>query len=601
MTQPTAPTGFLAQLYRLVPALGLLRHYRASDARADTLAGLTVATVAVPQAVAYAMVAGLPAEYGLYTAIVMTAIGSLFASSRQLINGPTNAISIAVFSVVAGVADPELRVQAVILLTLMVGVIQMLIWALRMGDLTRYISHSVIIGFTLGAGALIVLDQLKNLLGLTSVGDVHDHFLYRFWRTLSEGGGIHTETFAVGLGAAVLLIVLRSLKERLGWRFLPDLFLVVLISALAVAWFDLAEKGVKVVGAVPASLPSFETPVFNASFITDMASGALAIAVLGLLEAIAMAKAIASQTGHKLDINQQCLSEGLANTAGSFFQCIPGSGSLTRSAINHQAGAVTQWSGVIAAVAVGAIMLALASYAQYVPRSALAGILIVTAWKMIHWKTVAYHLRATRFDAAIVGVTAFSAVAISVEFCILIGILMSFMLTVPRAGRMRRTEFVVSPEGTIHERLPEDQPCSRIHIYGLEGELFFGAATALESHFEAIERRLGEDTRVIVLRMKRLRNPDAVGLSVVQAFLERMKARGVKVLLCGVRAHMYDTMLRAGLGHLFGTKDVFLEQPVRETSTMLAIRHAYELIGETCPNCPRKDMAARERPFYYTV
>ena len=601
MNKAVAATDFLAKLYKVIPALELLRHYRPSDARADVLAGLTVATVAVPQAVAYAMVAGLPAEYGLYTAIVMTAIGSLFASSRQLINGPTNAISIAVFSVVAGIADPDLKVEAVILLTLMVGAIQLLIWALRMGDLTRYISHSVIIGFTLGAAALIVLDQLKNLLGLQAVGGVHDHFLYRFWRTLTEGGSVHVETLALGVGAALLLLALRGLKERMDWRYLPDLFLVVLVSALAVAWFDLAEKGVKVVGAIPASLPDFQVPTVDAGFVADMATGALAIAVLGLLEAIAMAKAIAAQTGHKLDINQQCLSEGLANTVGSFFQCIPGSGSLTRSAINHQAGALTQWSGVIAAVAVALIMLAVASYAQYVPRSALAGILIVTAWKMIHWKTVAYHLRATRFDAAIVGVTAFSAVAISVEFCILIGILMSFMLTVPRAGRMRRTEFVVSPEGTIHERLPEDQPCSRIHIYGLEGELFFGAATALENHFAHIEQHLDETTRVVVLRLKRLRNPDAVGLHVLEEFLKRMKQRKVQVLLCGVRVPMYETMLRAGMGPLFGTKDVFLEQPVRETSTMLAVRHAYELIGDTCANCPRQDMSARERPFYYTV
>lgn len=601
MSEPADSPSLAARIYQLAPAFGLLRNYRARDARADVIAGITVATVAVPQAVAYALVAGVPAEYGLYTAIVMTFIGAIFASSRQLINGPTNAISIAVLSVVAGVADPELRAQAVILLAFMVGAVQLLITVLRMGDLTRYISHSVIIGFTLGAGALIVLDQLKNLLGLKTMGDVHDHFLSRFWRTLTEGGDVHGPTLVVGVGAMVLLLALRAVKVRLGWRFLPDLFIVVVVSAVVVAWFGLADDGVKVVGAIPAAFPDVQAPHFDIALMRDMATGALAIAVLGLLEAIAMAKALAAQTKEKLDINQQCLSEGLANVVGSFYQCIPGSGSLTRSAINQQAGAVTQWSGVVAAVAVAAIMMALASYAKYIPRSALAGILIITAWKMIDWKAVAYHLRATRFDAAIVGVTAISAVAISVEFCVLIGILMSFMLTVPRAGRMRRTEFVVSAEGSIHERIPEDKPCSKILIFGFEGELFFGAATALEHHFDYIESRLTDDTRVVVLRMKRLRNPDAPGLAVVEEFLRRMQQRQVHVLLCGVRVHMYDTMVRAGLGPLFGTKDVFLEQPVRETSTMLAIKHAYELIGETCVDCPRKEMSARERPFYYTV
>ena len=601
MTNSMTNTGLLARIYRVIPALELLRNYRVGDARADLIAGVTVATVAVPQAVAYALVAGVPPEIGLYTAIVMTIVGAIFASSRHLINGPTNAISIAVLSVVAFIEDPALRVQAVILLAFMIGAIQLLIAVFRMGDLTRYISHSVIVGFTLGAGALIALDQLKNIFGFKSMGGAHDHFLSRFWQTMTNGGPIHMETLAVGVGSALLLLALKGLKGRSGWRFLPDLFIVVVVSSVAVAWLGLAEQGVKVVGAIPATLPSFDAPTFDPGLMRDMATGALAIAVLGLLEAIAMAKAIAAQTRDKLDINQQCLSEGLANIAGSFYQCMPGSGSLTRSAINHQAGAVTQWSGVVAAVAVALIMLMLASYAKYIPRSALAGILVVTAWKMIDWHALKYHLRATRFDAAIVGVTAFSAVAISIEFCILIGIFMSFMLTVPRAGRMRRTEFVVSPEGSIRERLPEDTPCKKILIFGFEGELFFGAATFLEHHFAHIEGRITDDTRVLVLRMKRMRNPDAVGLSVIEHFLKRMQQRNVHVLLCGVRVQMFDTMKRAGMEPLFGKDDVFLEQPVRETSTMLAIKHAYALIGETCPDCPRKDMAAGDRSFYYTA
>src|SRR5262249_17900676 len=159
-----------------------------------------------------------------------------------------------------------------------------------------------------------------------------------------------------------------------------------------------------------------------------------------LLEAIAMAKAIAAQTGQKLDINQQCLSEGLANLTGSFFQCFPGSGSLTRSAINQQAGAVTQWSGVIAAVAVAVIMLGFGHYASSIPKSALAGILIISAWRMVDRAQLRYHWRASRFDRWIVLATAVSAVAISVEFCILIGVMMSFVLTVQRAARLHLTE-----------------------------------------------------------------------------------------------------------------------------------------------------------------
>ena len=233
-------------------------------------------------------------------------------------------------------------------------------------------------------------------------------------------------------------------------------------------------------------------------------------------------------------MNQQCLSEALANLTGSFFQCMPGSGSLTRSAINQQAGAVSQWSGVISAAGVALTMLAFAPYARFIPRAALAGILMVTAWNMVEWRSLSYHLRTARFDAAIVSATALAAVGISIEFCVLIGVLMSFLLTVPRAGQMLITEFSLTG-GALHERLPEDPPCPRILVFGLEGEMFFGATAALEAHFATIEERIAPDTRVLVLRLKRARNPDAVGLTLLEDFVDRVKARGVHVLMCGVR------------------------------------------------------------------
>ena len=586
-------------LYRVVPAFDALRRYTTSDLRADVLSGLTVAAVAVPQAMAYAMVAGVPVEYGLYTAIVMTAVGALFDSSRQLINGPTNAISIAVLSVVGSVPTLDERVQAAVVLALMVGLIQLAITLLRLGDLTRYISHSVIVGFTLGASGLLVLDQTKNLFGFNAVGDVHDHFVYRFWRTIA-GGEIQTETLCVGLATIALVIVLRWLKPRLGLRLLPDLLLTVIVMAGSVAWLGLDARGVAVVGEIPAKLPSFQVPLIDAGQMSEFATGALAIAVLGLLEAVAMAKAIAAHTRQKLDMNQQCLSEGLANFAGSFFQCIPGSGSLTRSAINQQAGAATQWSGVIAAAAVAVIVLAFAPYARFIPRAALAGILMVSAWKMIDWPALRYHFRATRFDAVIVGVTAFSAIAISVEFCVLIGVFMSFLLTVPRAGRMLLTEFVITPEGEIHERLPDDALCNRMLIFGLEGEMFFGASAALERHFARIERQIDEHTRVVVLRLKRAHNPDAVGLKLLEDFVDRVRARDVRILLCGVRESFAEKIERTGLAARIGDP-VFREERVRLTSTLMAVRRAYELISDRCPACPRRGGGGPDRALYYAI
>lgn len=569
-----------------IPALEMLRRYSASDARADTLAGLSVAAVAVPQAMAYALIVGLPPEVGLCTAIVMTAVGALFDSSRQLINGPTNAISIALLSAVGAVADPDLKLQAVVLMAFMIGSIQLGISLLRMGDLTRYISHSVIVGFTAGASLLLVLDQLKNLLGQRAVGDPHDHFLVRVYHSLTAGGDVHQPTLYIGLASIALVVALRWLKRRLSLALLPDLLLVVLIMAGFSAWYDFAAMGVKVVGTIPAILPRPQMPRLDAALMEELATPALAIALLGLLEAISMAKAIAAVTRQKLDLNQQCLSEGLANLAGSFFSCMPGSGSLTRSAINQQAGGRTQWSGVVSAIAVGIIMMAFAPYAAFIPRSTLAGLLIVTATGMINFHDLRFHLRVTRYDAIIVTVTAVSAFAISIEFCILIGTFLSFMLAVPRAGNMHMTEFIPGENGIVHERLPEDHPCPRIRIYGFEGEFFFGAGTNIERHMERIEEQINGHTQVVVLRLKRARNPDAVGMAQLLGLYERLSARGIRVLLCGVRPQMRWVMQRCGITAKIGAANIFLEQNIRQTSTMQAMRHACTLTRSSCGSCP---------------
>jgi SulP family sulfate permease len=577
-----------------------LRTYTLHTFRVDLVAGLTVAAVAVPQAMAYALVAGLDPKYGLYTAIVMTVVGALFDSSKQLINGPTNAISIALLSALVVVPEPD-RTVAAILMALLVGLAQTAITLLRLGDLTRFISHAVIVGFTAGAGVLLVLDQFKNLLGFTPRGDPHDHFLKRFWQTLSENREFHPWTAALGLGTILLVLLLRWVNVRWCRRLLPELLLAVIGMAALVWACGLREMGVPVVGEIPQQLPSFKVPTFDWLIVQKLSGSALAIGLLGLLEAIAMAKAIAAQTGQKLDINQQCLSEGMANIAGSFFQCFPGSGSLTRSAINQQAGGLTQWSGVICAGAVAGTVLLFAPLAFYIPRAALAGILVLSAWRMVDRRQLVYHLRATRYDAVIVLATAISAVAVSVEFCILIGVFLSFILFVPRVTRVRVDELILTPQRLVRERVPNDPPCGRILIFNLEGELFFGSGPALEEAFEVIERRAHEDIRVVVLRVKHARNPDGVCLGLLGDFIKRLEGRGITVLLCGVRPGMAKGLRNTGLATHLGYRRIFYETTAAWSSTLDAIRYAYELIGtEYCSICPRR-AESPDTPLYYMI
>jgi SulP family sulfate permease len=596
--------GVVGRLFRYVPALNSLRRYSWQALTGDLTAGLTVATVAVPQSMAYAILAGLPPQHGLYTAIVMTAVGALLDSSRQLINGPTNAISIALLSALVVVPEQE-RIAAAVVLGFLVGAMQVGIALLRLGDLTRYVSHSVIVGFTVGAGTLLVLDQMKNFLGLEARGSPEDHFLKRFFLSLT--GSIHWPTFLIGVGTVVVVLAVRqfnNLRKARGARFpIPQHLVAVALMGGLVWAFSLDEHGVKIVGKIPRSLPHFQLPGLKWDQVRLLAGNVFAIAVLGLLEAIAMAKSIAARTGQKLDINQQCLSEGAANLAGSFFQCFPGSGSLTRSAVNQQAGAVSQWSGVFAGLTVAAMVLLFADLAQYIPRAALAGLLMLAAFRMVDGKQLVFHLRATRLDAGVVLATALAAVFVSVEFCIVIGVFLSFVLYVPRAAQVRLTQLVQTPEDRFRERHPGEAARGRILVYSLEGELFFGAEPEIEKHLEAVDQAARGDVRTVILVLKRARNPDAAFLSLLKSFHRTLQKRGVTLHLCGVDPELGKAFTNTGLDIAIGQLGLVCDRLDRDRGTLDDVRSAFHLLGNgLCTACPlRQERGGPVPPSDYVL
>jgi SulP family sulfate permease len=604
-----AESGLSRRLFKHVPALDSLRHYSWSALGGDLSAGLTVATVALPQAMAYAILAGVPPQYGLYTAIVMTTVGALLDSSKLLINGPTNAISIAVLSALGMVPDDR-KIAAVVVLTFLVGSIQLGIALLHLGDLTRYVSHSVIVGFTLGAGTLIFLDQSRNLLGLGARGSADDHFLKRLWLSLTTGNGIHWITLAVGVGTIVIVLLVRRFNDYCrarGARFpIPQHLAGVVFMSILVWAFDLHERhGVEIVGAIPPSLPRFALPDLRWDDVRHLAGNAFAIAVLGLLEAVAMAKAIAGRTGQHLDINQQCLSEGAANMVGSFFQCMPGSGSLTRSSINQQAGAVSQWSGVFSAIAVAITVLLAAPLARYIPRSALAGLLLLAAFRLVDRKQLVFHLRATRFDAGVVLATALAAVVISVEFCIIIGVFLSFVLYMPKAAQVRLVEFTRLANHGFRERQAGDLRCDRLHMYALEGDLFFGVEPELEKHFAAIDEHSQADVRAVILILKRTRNPDAAFLGLLQELHARLTSHDVALVLAAVQSDLHKALAATGLDVKIGPDKIFPEPTHNASATNAAIDFAYGRIGDDlCASCPRRrDKASppADEPIVYEI
>jgi sulfate permease, SulP family len=426
--------------------------YSLGTGRRDLVAGLTVAAVALPQGIAYALIAGVDPKFGVYSAIVVTAIASVFGSSAHLINGPTSAISLLVFSSLAFI-DPENRTvlfESLFVLGVLVGVIQILIAVFKLGDLTRYISESVIIGFMLAAAFLLAIGQIGNALGVKDKGNGNMQVLHRLYLTLFHGDHINYRAVILSVTAVVVAVVARRLVQRFGWPQLDLLTVLVVASLIAffAGWSIPGADGksaVSVAAKVPQSLPTPHIPTIDLGTIAQLSQGALAIAFIGLIEALSIAKAIAHQSQQKIDYNRQILAEGLANLVGGFFQSLPGSGSLSRSAINFQAGAATRFSGIVAAAAVAVALLLFAPLLHYIPQAALAGLLLVTAVRLVDFKRLISTVKASRYDAGLVIVTALTGVLIDLDKAVLLGIALSILLFVPRAAKLKAAELVVTP------------------------------------------------------------------------------------------------------------------------------------------------------------
>ena len=575
-------------------------HYAGDTARRDLVAGATVAAIALPEVMAYALIAGVDPRFGLYSAVVITLVASIFGSSSHLINGPTNAISLVVFSALIGFEARFDAYQAMFLLGIMVGVTQILISVFKLGDLTRYISESVVLGFMAGAGLLVAIGQVGNFLGVAKMGGRGHSVLVRFWETLTQSGPYNLHAIGLGLGTLAAALLLRRVINRYK---LPqmDMLTALLIASAVAAYFGWSAPRpdgktiVPVIGTVPAALPSFRIPEIQFGWVPRLWGSAVAISFLGLLEALAVAKSIATRTRQPLDYNRQCLAEGIANVIGGFFQSLPGSGSLTRSAINYQAGALTRMSGLYASALVGIAVLALGPYARFIPKPALAALLFLTAARLIDWKRLIYAIRASRFDAALVFITAFAAVFIGVEHSILIGTAVSLLLFVPRVAKLAVRELIVTPERVVRERQPDEPGSNSLRIYDLEGELFFGAAPELDRYLEQVKQQtIRTGTQYVVLRLRRTRAPDVVAVEHLERFLRDAAQRGVTVFLAGVRPNLLKMLRNVRLTEWFPADRIYPEKDENYSATLNAVRDA-------CRHLSQANETEVKEAVYYLV
>ena len=566
------------------PFLQTFREYRRENLRPDVVASLTVALLDVPQAIAYAMIAGVPPVYGLYTSVVAGLVSALMNNSQHVICGPTNAISIMVASVWLSVGDPAIRenpAAVVTMLTLLVGIIQIAFGLLRVGNLSQFVSRSVLVGFTSGAGLLIAINQLPTVLGLHL--PPARHFLTQIWGIVTHLPDVNSYSFLIGLLTVLLVFLGRWWLPH--W---PVSLLAVVAAAVAAYLGGLEGEGVALVGRIPSGMPPFSWPSVHLAELADLAGSALAIAILGCIETLSIAKSLSLSTGQRMNNNQDFIGMGTSHLIGSFFSCMPGCGSFTRSSLNHSAGARTRLAGILCSAWVAVILLVFGPLAQYIPKASLAGLLIVLGLSLVKWPHIRVALFATKSDAIVLVLTFVCTLLLHLETAIYVGVISSLVLFLRKASAPHLVEYDLEGDSFREIADRKDRSHPEISIIHVEGELFFGAAELFEDEV----RRLANDPniRVVILRMKNARHLDATAVMALEGLWKFLRNDQRLLLISGATADVMRVLRGSGLLAEIGEENCFPAEENLTAATRKALQRAQQFLG--------KEVKPEVRVFY---
>jgi SulP family sulfate permease len=529
-------SAYSAWLVRLFPALRWWPLVNRNTLRADLAAGTVGAIVVLPQGIAFATLAGLPPEYGLYAAMVPAVVAALWGSSRHLVSGPTNAISLVVFATMTQLAEPGSAkyVSLVLTLTFIVGLVQLAAGLARLGALVTFVSHTVVVGFTAGAALLIIANQLGNFFGVQIPAGAS------FFDTLHG--------FAVRVGEiqpSVVLVGALTLAAGIATRrWVPRFpYMIAAIVAGSVAgyvlnrWAGPLQAPIRTLGALPAALPAFSPPHLSFDTLRDLAGAAVAVSVLGLVEAVSIARSIALKSGQRIDGNQEFIGQGMANLIGSFFSAYPSSGSFNRSGANHEAGAQTPLSAVLAAGLLVLIVLAVAPLAAFIPVASMAAILFLVAWGLVDRHHISTLVRASRGEAAVLVATLLATLVMHLEMAVLVGIVLSLLLYLRRTSRPALRSMVPDPASPLRkfrERQPGEAECPQLKVLRIEGSLYFGAVDHVGEYLGQIEERRPAQKHLLVFA-RSMNFVDVAGAELLAREVRRRRARGGGLYFHGLR------------------------------------------------------------------
>ncbi len=574
-----------SMLVKLFPLARTVRGYRAGAARHDLVAGLTVALFTIPQAMAYAIIAGIPPAAGIFGAAVASILGAAFGSSEFLVNGPTNALSV----MLAATAALMTRSDRIVVLTLMIGAVQLVAAVLRLGRFTRLVSQPVLTGFTAGAGVYIAINQLPPLLGLSKATLVTSlagwspprDCVFDLARTVMSLGRANPAALLIGIGTLALIRALQRLGRRLPAPFLAIVAVTIVAHFLGLGDAARGEGKLRLlqdITPLTRRLPAFAWPRIVAADFTELAAPAITIGLLGLIEAIAIGKHLAAKAGHTFDVSQQIVGEAACNLGAALFGGFASSGSFTRSAVNYEAGAVTRLSCVFSGFIVIGVMLVAAPAANHIPLAALAGTLVHVGLKLVDVSKLKQAMATTSADRIAVLATLAGVLLLEdLSHALLAGVAVSIAQALGRAEGFELVSLSETKDGHLVEAPLVAPFTDEVIAVDLQGELFFAAADVLERRLREI---LDGGACFIVLRLRQAYNLDATCAQALGNVARAARARGGALILSGVRDGMYGTLERAGIIEAVGAEAVFriAHEPMRATRDALArARHLASL------------------------
>ena len=543
---------------KYIPITEWLPKYKASYLKYDIPAGITIGIMLIPQGIAYALIAGIPPIYGLYTALIPQFIYAIFGTSRQLAVGPVAMDSLIVFAGVSAIAqsDPELHLMMAILLAFMMGFIQLLFGVFKLGFMVNFLSKPVISGFTSAAAIIIAFNQLKHLFGVDIIrSNKIQEIIMSSYELI---GGVNYYSLVLGLFSILIILIIRYKKPTF-----PIALIVVIISTTTVYFMNLESKGLEIVKNIPEGLPSFKMPAINFENMENLFSLAMTLAFIAFLEAISSAKAIeAKKRDHSVKPNQELIALGISNIIGSFFQSYPSTGSFSRSALNYTAGAKTQMSSITAAIVVALTLLFLTPLFWHLPKCVLAAIIIGAIITLIDLKYPIQLLKYNKDDFIMLILTFLITLTIGIKEGIISGVILSLIMLIYRTTRPHIAE-CVQIKGTDYfrnkNRYENIEHRDDVLIFRFDGQLFFANCEYFKDQLNDMIKQKGNNLQFIILNSEGINHIDSSAINMLKNLIEALQNKGFVFIITGAIGPVRDIISKSNLIDTIG-KDMMFPQ-----------------------------------------